>query len=549
MKKFTLLFTVLFAAVAINAQNVAINNDGSSAEASAMLDVKSTTKGFMMPRLTSAQRTSIASPALGLLVFDTDTKTIWAHDGSSWKNLYTSGGGLILPFSQTVNTATSAFQITNQGTGAAIEGSSAAQFGIGMTAKTTGEGGWGLFAFSNGAGSQSIRSYSDNGTAFHGENNNPANTNTLMNLLNKGAGITSRFQLTNTNSTAANVLIAGNHLGNQLKIYQTNVSNSEAAVSIENSGTGTGIEATSTTGAAVIGTSNTGYGVKGVTNTATGFAGVFGQNTGTAGSGVVGSSHAPNTQGVYGSSQNGIAVRALGDNYRAVQATSNGGTALYGSSTTGYALETNGKIKIAGGNTNPSAGAVLTSDANGNATWQQPSATPKIAFKAAGIADEFSGLTNLVPSSLPYSPDEILPTNIRQKVEFLSLGYDFGNVYSLYSGTVTDNSSTFTVPMTGLYHFNAAIEFLFATTFDYREVEISLMLKRNGVISELTTIGSYINDVDNTVASLSSDVTLLSGDKIFIAARQLNLVQAPSFLVNSYPRTFFSGHLVFAFGN
>src|SRR6185369_14816638 len=149
------------------------------------------------------------SPALGLLVFDIDTKTIWAYDGSIWKDLSTSGGGgggFTLPFSQTVNTATSALQVANQGTGAAIEGSSSAQFGIVMTAKTTGEGGWGLFAFSNGVGSQSIRSYADNGTAFHGENNNPANTNTLMNLLNKGAGITSRFQLANTSSAAANVL-------------------------------------------------------------------------------------------------------------------------------------------------------------------------------------------------------------------------------------------------------------------------------------------------------------------------------------------------------
>ena len=188
MKKFTLLFTILFTAFFINAQNVAINNDGTSAASSAMLDVKSTTKGFMMPRLTSAQRGAIVSPALGLLVFDTDTKTIWTYDGSSWKNLYTSGGGLTLPFSQSVNTATSALQVTNQGTGAAIEGASTAQFGIGMTAKTTGEGSWGLFAFSNGAGSQSIRSYADNGTAFHGENQNAPNTKTLLSLLNKGAG-------------------------------------------------------------------------------------------------------------------------------------------------------------------------------------------------------------------------------------------------------------------------------------------------------------------------------------------------------------------------
>ena len=114
MKKFTLLFTVLFAAFVINAQNVAINNDGSSATASAMLDVKSTTKGFMMPRVTSAQRTSIASPALGLLVFDITTNTIWAYNGSSWSNLTSAGGGsLTLPFSQTVNVIDPVFQIEN----------------------------------------------------------------------------------------------------------------------------------------------------------------------------------------------------------------------------------------------------------------------------------------------------------------------------------------------------------------------------------------------------------------------------------------------------
>jgi hypothetical protein len=530
MKKFTLLFTVLFAAFVINAQNVAINNDGSSAEASAMLDVKSTTKGFMMPRVTSAQRTSITSPALGLLVFDTETKTIWVYDGSSWKNLYTSGGGLTLPFSQTVNTATSAFQITNQGTGAAIEGSSSAQFGIGMTAKTTGEGGWGLFAFSNGAGSQSIRSYADNGTAFHGENNNPANTNTLMNLLNKGAGKTGSFQLANNSSTSPNVQIAGNHLGEQLKIYQTNAANTSAAVSIENSGTGTGIEATSTTG----------YGVKGVTNTATGFAGVFGQNTGTAGSGVVGSSHAPNTQGVYGSSQNGIAVRALGDNYRAVQATSNGGTALYGSSTTGYALEINGKVKIAGGNTNPSAGAVLTSDAQGNATWQQqPAATPKIAFKAAGIADAI-GFTNSIASSAFFEPNH-------SKVEFKSLGYDFGNGYTLFNGTETGTTSTYSVPVRGLYHFDASLVFVSAITFDYTDIEISIMLVRDGATSVLLRKGAYISSVENKSAAVSGDVTLLAGDKIYVAIRQYNIASLPSLLEDTYDQCFFSGHLVFSF--
>ena len=57
MKKFTLLFTVLFAAFVINAQNVAINNDGSNATASAMLDVKSTTShDYLVARIIALER-------------------------------------------------------------------------------------------------------------------------------------------------------------------------------------------------------------------------------------------------------------------------------------------------------------------------------------------------------------------------------------------------------------------------------------------------------------------------------------------------------------
>lgn len=53
-------------------QNVGINSDGSIPDNSAMLDVKSTGKGFLVPRMTQAQRNSISSPATGLLIFQTD---------------------------------------------------------------------------------------------------------------------------------------------------------------------------------------------------------------------------------------------------------------------------------------------------------------------------------------------------------------------------------------------------------------------------------------------------------------------------------------------
>ncbi|HEX2970440.1 MAG TPA: hypothetical protein VHO46_15190, partial [Bacteroidales bacterium] len=54
---------------------------------SSILELRSTMRGFLAPRLTSAQRMAIASPANGLLVFDTDTKSLWYYDGadSKWK--------------------------------------------------------------------------------------------------------------------------------------------------------------------------------------------------------------------------------------------------------------------------------------------------------------------------------------------------------------------------------------------------------------------------------------------------------------------------------
>jgi hypothetical protein len=53
-------------------QGVAINNDNSAPDASAMLDVKSTNKGLLAPRMTQAQRNAITNPATGLTIFQTD---------------------------------------------------------------------------------------------------------------------------------------------------------------------------------------------------------------------------------------------------------------------------------------------------------------------------------------------------------------------------------------------------------------------------------------------------------------------------------------------
>jgi len=66
---------------------VGINTDGSTPDPSAMLDVTSTDKGVLVPRMTSSQRTIISNAAVGLLVFDLDTETFWFNDASGWTEL------------------------------------------------------------------------------------------------------------------------------------------------------------------------------------------------------------------------------------------------------------------------------------------------------------------------------------------------------------------------------------------------------------------------------------------------------------------------------
>jgi microcystin-dependent protein len=59
--------------------------------ASAILDLSSTSKGIAIPRMTSAQRKAIASPTIGLQVYDTDLKGIYVFDGT-WDCLNVPAG-------------------------------------------------------------------------------------------------------------------------------------------------------------------------------------------------------------------------------------------------------------------------------------------------------------------------------------------------------------------------------------------------------------------------------------------------------------------------
>jgi uncharacterized protein (TIGR02145 family) len=66
------------------AAQAGINTDGSAPDNSAMLDLKSTEMGFLPPRMNTIQRNAIASPAEGLVIYNTDTKEIELFNGQIW---------------------------------------------------------------------------------------------------------------------------------------------------------------------------------------------------------------------------------------------------------------------------------------------------------------------------------------------------------------------------------------------------------------------------------------------------------------------------------
>jgi hypothetical protein len=130
MKQFlaTVIFVFAFATLShiAGAQNMAINTDGSTPDASAMVDIASTTKGFLLPRMTTTQQNAIPSAATGLLIFNTTDNGFKVNTGTPaapvWTpflysgNAITSVNGLIAA-AQTFATGTSGsdFGISSSG--------------------------------------------------------------------------------------------------------------------------------------------------------------------------------------------------------------------------------------------------------------------------------------------------------------------------------------------------------------------------------------------------------------------------------------------------
>ena len=124
MKKLFILFAI-FTTFATTAQSVGINADGGTPNASAILDVSSTTKGFLPPRMTYTERNTISSPAAGLVVWCSNCETngeLQLYNGTTWTNMI--GGAAngifpklsaIIPTNIGATTATSGGNVTDNG--------------------------------------------------------------------------------------------------------------------------------------------------------------------------------------------------------------------------------------------------------------------------------------------------------------------------------------------------------------------------------------------------------------------------------------------------
>ncbi len=161
---FTLI--LLLSSIGLDAQ-IAVTTDGSAPDNSAMLDVKSATKGFLPPRMTTFARTNIAIPATGLVVYDTDLNSLYLRTSTAWVPLstvssqwLTSGTNIYYSLGNVgVGTSSPTFKLDVNGTG-----QFAGALKIGAYTLPTVDGITGQVLKTNGTGT--LAWSSDNGTSY-----------------------------------------------------------------------------------------------------------------------------------------------------------------------------------------------------------------------------------------------------------------------------------------------------------------------------------------------------------------------------------------------
>jgi trimeric autotransporter adhesin len=385
-------------------QNVGINT--TTPATSAALDITATDKGLLVPRMTTTQRTAIASPATGLLVYDNTLGQFYFYSGSAWT---------VIPLSSSSGVGYVGTSYLGQTSGAgstgASEGTSSNLYNIGigtsvLNANTTGNNNIGLgqnalkanttisdnIAIGQGT-LQNAEAYTA-GFDYFGYNypSIAIGKNALNAVTTPNNSIAIGYEALKSNQEGLSNIAIGNFAQKK-----ANNSSNENNVSLGNY---TLFNQTN-------GSANTAIGTAALYNNTTGYNNTaIGHQTGTNASGFT--SGANMTTGNYNTFL-GYGASASGNSFSnttaigafAVAGASNtmvlGGTGIYavnvgiGTTTPSEKLEVSGKTKttnfqMTNGATN---GYVLQSDASGNGTW----ATLASASVVAGNGLSYSGST------------------------------------------------------------------------------------------------------------------------------------------------------------
>src|SRR5689334_2414785 len=84
MKLLSLILFILTLSTSFYAQ-IGINT--SSPDVDAALDIRSTTKGLLIPRTSTITRLAMNTTAKGMMVYDTTTSSFWYHNGINWNEV------------------------------------------------------------------------------------------------------------------------------------------------------------------------------------------------------------------------------------------------------------------------------------------------------------------------------------------------------------------------------------------------------------------------------------------------------------------------------
>ena len=144
-----MLSSLIFLGISMTcySQNVGINSTGAAPADASILDIVSTTQGVLMPRMSTAQRDAIASPATGLQIYNTDADNFNYYNGTGWVPMNSSGGTI----PGNAGTITGASTVTQGQTGVSYSVSAIAT-ATGYTWSFTGTG----FSIATGANTNSI---------------------------------------------------------------------------------------------------------------------------------------------------------------------------------------------------------------------------------------------------------------------------------------------------------------------------------------------------------------------------------------------------------